>query len=55
MYNQNEKLTKLINVIESCKTIEQLDVAMKYTERFPVEWRELDTVKMAIKRKVKEL
>lgn len=55
MYNQNEKLLKLINVIDSCKTFEQFDVAMKYAERFPVEWRELDTVKMAIKCKVKEL
>lgn len=55
MCNQNEKLLKLINVIDSCKTIEQLDVAMKYAERFPIEWRELNTVKMAIKRKAKEL
>lgn len=55
MCNKNENLIKLINVIDSCKTIEQLDVAMKYAERFPVEWRELYMVKMAFKRKAKEL
>lgn len=51
----NEKLIKLLNVIESCNNMEQFDVAMKYVERFPVEWRELATVKMVIKRKAKEL
>lgn len=55
MCNKNENLIKLINVIVSCETIEQLDVAMKYAERFPVELRELYMVKMAFKRKAKEL
>ena len=51
----NEKLIKLLNVIESCNSTEQFVVAMKYAELCPVEWRELNTVKMAIKRKGKEL
>jgi hypothetical protein len=55
MKNKNDILVKAVNVIDSCKSLEQLDVAINYVKRLPDHIKDLSTISMAIKRKVKEL